>query len=357
MQVQTANQRLLHSELQNLLETITISSSELQVLKEASLGRPDGVQAVEASLTQLYKAMMTIDPKMRQRGRPVSAMGQLEPDASMDKIGNEVSTMRAVQEKKQGYYSESVTFVQRFKQYIIVKFREAEAQTADSYDKYKGSPQNNSKLDIHRRDQPRAGLWIYSPLLLFAREIDPNEWESLIRVYESTVKRSYQDELRENVSLWKKVARKLSGEEQDVLFTTQEKESDSLVGRKLTVKRSRTLREGPRTASGEKNQEGKIPGYEVFAGALEDMSQCIFLEQNFIIDMFHVTSSDATEFPDLIAAIPPEARRGGDLIHKRPFDPDRNMAKRMKTLMDDIFSFCPADIQALVDWVVSQDAL
>ena len=339
------------------METVSISYETLRALKDSSLNGPAGIQTVEAALTQLYKAMMTIDPKMRQHGRPSSAMGRLQPENPADTIGNEVSTMRAVQEKKDGYRSESVFFVQRFKQFITVKLREVEVQIADASQKYRNLPQSNGKLDLYKRDQPRSGLWMYSPLILFAREIDPMEWESLLRIYESTVKKAYQEEYRENISAWKKVARKPTGDEQDVLFTTQEKESDSLVGRKLTVKRSRTLREGPRTASGDKTQEGKIPGYEAFAGALEDMSQSIFLEQNFMTDMFHVTSSETTEFPDLVASVPPEARRSGNLSQKRAFDPDRNMAKKMKSLMDDIYSFWPQEVQLMVDWVVSQDSL
>ena len=323
------------------------------------MARSDGMQVIETTLSQLYKAISTIDPKARQHGRSSLALDQSSRDASssIDKIGSEVSTMRAVQEKKGVYRSESTAFIQRFKQYISVKFREAEVQMRESLDRDRLSVNGQSKLNHHRRDQPRSSLWIYSPIMLFAREINPIEWEELLKLYESSVRKSYQDDFRENISAWKRVTKKPLGDDETSLFTSQEKESDSLLGRKLTVKRSMTLREGSRNTSGEKAQDGKISGYESFTGALTDMSQSIFLEQNFVVEMFHLSSLENTEFPDLVASTPPDSRRGCILLDKKLFDPDRSMAKRVETTMDDIFSTWPTELQNLVDWVLAQDPL
>ena len=362
LQVQTANQRLLYGELQTLLETITISSSQLQVLKDASLSSPQGVQSVENALSLLYKAIVTIDPRLRHsNSRPNSVNGHLrtDPDFGMGKIGSEVSTMRAVQEKEGRYRVESVEFIQRFKQYMSTKFREAEAETSAEIEKHRNTSLLNSvsKLDLRRRDTSRSGLWIYSPLMLFAREMEVFEWEEILRIYESTAKKPYHEEFRDNISAWKRIARKPTGEEQDYLFTTQEKESDNIVARKLTVKRTKTLREGSRNSSNEKPQDGRINGFEAFAGALFDMSQAIFMEQNFVVDLFHISSLETAEFPDIVAASSPERRTGINLGERKLFDPDRNMAKRIQNIMDDMFSFWPSEIQSLVDWVVKQDAL
>ena len=199
LQVQTANQRLLHSELQNLLNTISISTSQLQILKEASLTKPQGVQAVETSLTQLYKAMLTIDPKIRQTGGRQSVSDdtlKVDGTSAVDKVSHEVSSMRAVQDKKNGYRRESLDFVQRFKQYMSVRFREAERTTLDTIERSRSNslPMADSKIDTSRRDRPRADLCIYSPLMLFARDIDSIEWEDLLHMYEGSMKRPYQEE-------------------------------------------------------------------------------------------------------------------------------------------------------------------
>ncbi|MCJ1280844.1 hypothetical protein MMC26_000161 [Xylographa opegraphella] len=362
LQVQTANQRLLYGELKTLLETITISSSQLKVLKEASLTSPQGVQDVENALISLYKAMVTIDPGLRQtNSRPSSANGHslADPSSAIDKVGNEVSTMRAVQEKKDRYRIESVEFVQRFKQQMSAKFLEAEAETSTAIEKNRHGTllNSSSKLDLRRRDASRAGLWIYSPLMLFAREMEVFEWEEILRIYEGTAKRPYQEEFKENITAWKRIARKPTGEEQEYLFTIQEKESDNIVARKLTVKRTKTIREGSRNSSNEKLQDGRINGFEAFAGALFDMSQAIFVEQNFVVDLFHVSSLENVEFPDVVATSSPEKRLGSNLGERKLFDPDRSMAKRVQNMMDDVFSFWPSEMQNLVDWVVKQDTL
>lgn len=362
LQVQTANQKLLQTELKNLLDTISISASQLKVLKDASLGKSRSIHDVENTLVQLYTAMLTIDPKLRHNDtRPVTAdQASLHRASSTGHGGSELSSMHAVREKREGYRRESVDFILRLKQYLSVKFRQTEAETLDALERtrnHKASP-SNTKLDDHLRDGPKKDLWLYSPLMLFAREIEPPEWDDLMRMYEECAKRPYQEEFRGNVSAWKRITRKQAGDEQDVLFTTQEKEVESLVGRKLTVKRSKTVRAdgSSRVSSGDKPNDGKVTAYEAFAGALSEMARLIFVEQNFIVDLFHASSLDTQDFMDAVVT-DPEQRRGGDPIVKKPFDPDRNMAKKVLGAMEEIYAFWPIDIQSLVDWALKQDAL
>ena len=341
-----------------------ITSSQLQNLKEASLHKPQGVQSIETTLVQLYKALITIDPKLRQGGsRPPTAdrLSVSDPTSNLENMNSEISTMRAVQERKDEYRKESFGFLFRFKQYMSVKFREAEVETMDalersrkSFDKSSGVP---TKLDQRIRENSRSGLWTYSPLMLFTREIDSSEWEDLLRMYENTAKKPYQEEYLETIAAWKKVTKKPFGDEQDTLFTSQEKEAEGIVGRKLTVKRSKTVRDGVRHSSGEKRNDGNMNGYESFAGALFDMAHSISIEQNFIVIFFHASSLENMDFPDAVAAVPPEARTGADLLQKRLFDPDRQMAKRVQNVMEDIFSFWTLEIDNLVEWVVKQDPL
>ena len=360
--MQTANQKLLQIELKNLLDTISISASQLQVLKDASLTKTRGIQEVEGTLAQLYSAMLTIDPKLRHNdNRPTTTdQASLDRSNSTGHGGSELSSMHAVREKREGYRRKSVDFIQRLKQYMSVKFRDMEAKTLDALEKNRNNKAsaNPTKLDHHLRDRPKQDLWIYSPLILFAREIEPPEWDDLLRMYDGYAKRPYQDEFRDNMFAWKRITRKPAGDEQDILFTTQEKEPESLVGRKLTVKRAKTVRTdgSSRISSGDKPNDGKVTAYEAFAGALSEMARVMFVEQNFVVDLFHASSLDTRDFLDAVAT-DPEQRRGGDLIVKKPFDPDRNMAKKVLGVMEDIYSFWPNDLQSLVDWAIKQDAL
>ena len=317
---------------------------------------------MEVTLVQLYTAMLTIDPKLRHsETRPTTAdQAGLHRTSSAGHGGSELSSMHAVRERREGYRRESVDFIQRLKQYLSVKFREMEAETLDILEKNKTNrtPANATKLDHQLHDRPKQNLWMYSPLMLFVREIDPVQWDGILRMYESCAKRPYQDDFRDNIFAWKRITRKPGGEEQDVLFTTQEKENESLVGRKLTVKRAKTVRTdgSSRISSGDKPNDGKVTAYEAFAGALSEMGRMMFVEQNFVVDLFHASSLDTQDFVDAVAT-EPEQRSGGDLIVKKPFDPDRNMAKKVLSVMEEIYSFWPTDLQSLVDWAIKQDAL
>lgn len=363
LQVHTANQKLLHTELKNLLDTIIIPDSQLQVLKEASLKKPDGIQATEIALSHLYKAMLTIDPKLRQngvRGNPAD-QSNLDRSSIGGNIGTDLSNMFAVQENKEKYQRESTEFLHRLKQFMSMKFLDTGAQTTKALELQRnnnlGKP--STRLDPRLREKARNDLFPYSPLLLFAREIESFEWEDLMRMYEASAKKPYQDELRDNVSAWKRIARLPAAEEQDFLFTSQEKEPESIVGRKLTVKRSKTVRsEGiNRITSSDKSKDGKLNAYEAFAGALNETTQAIYVEQNFIVELFHLSSLESIDFLDAIAAAPPSARRVGDLTSRQMFDPNRGMARRLVNLMDEMFSFWSTDMQNLVDWATKTDAL
>ena len=363
LQVQTANQKLLHTELKTLLDTISISATELRVLKEAPLTKPQSLQSVETTLAQLYTAMLTIDPRLRQNGTRPNTSDETSVDRRTSTMpgGTQLSSMRAVREKKDGYRKESVDFIQRLKQYLSFRFKEIEVQTVEAIENRRKSIASNlaTKLDYRLREKPKQDLWLYSPLMLFAREIEPSEWEDMMRTYENFTKKPYAEQFRDNVFAWKRVTRKPAGDEQDVLFTTQEKESESMVSRKLTVKRSKTVRaagEASRNSSGENPKDGKVTAYEAFAGALNEMARMIFVEQNFVVDLFHISSLENSDFIDAISTAP-DRRHGGNPLDKKLFDPDRNMARKVESIMEEIYSFWPTELQNLVDWVIKQEPL
>jgi exocyst complex component 1 len=361
LQVQTANQKLLQTELQNLLETLSISPSQLQPLKEGSLGSPDGVERIEKSLSMLYQAMVKIDPTIQhERSRP-SGEGKDTKGRLGGPADKEISAMRAVREKKDIYQSESLLFVQRLRQYMSKAFQTAAKRTVESIERSNRQlrPQNY-KLDPTIHNGARQEIWMYGPLMLFTRDIDPTEWGGMVRSYEQSIKVAYQDEFRDNVAAWTKSARKPMGEEQDVLFTGQEKEPEGITtaARKLTVKRGKTVRvAGSLRQTISDKQDGKMEPFEAFSGALEEMTTLIFEEQNFVTSFFHATSHSNAGFTDAIASARPQFRTLPKLSSKQTFDPDRDMAKRVSQVMEDIFPSWTTDVQNMVEWTLKPDRL
>jgi hypothetical protein len=319
----------------------------------------------------LYRAMITIDPSLSLSGPRASEDGSVRSGKPGGFGNSEIGSMRVLQEKKDVYRNESVLFLRRLKPFLQVKFGAAIDETRKALEREKGSnlarAAGKAKLDSRNHDLSRSLLWRYSPLMLFSREVDRIEWEELMKTYEMVSRPLYQDEFRDAVFAWKRIARKPTGDEGDILFTSQvEKQTEGIAttARKLTVKRSQTLAKSLRSPIGDNSSkttvdksDGRLQPYEVFGGALDEMIPIMSMEQNFIVEFFHVTSLEQHDFPDIVAASPPDMRQGGDLRRPRVMDPNRDLAKQVVLLMEEVYSFFLGDMQALVDWTLQADPL
>ncbi|KAM0426649.1 hypothetical protein ACHAPT_007965 [Fusarium lateritium] len=361
LQVQTANQKLLKKELESLLETCAITSNELEVLRMAPLDNLRGLEEVEKSLVVLYKAMIKIDPT-RSSGDKMDVTGESDQAHGLNP---DFKQMRIVQEKKQIYDQESASFMRKFVDFMSKQFDEAFTET-----KLAMEGALSRKVDSTHHDLGRDVLWKYSPLMLYARDMDTTQWSRLIQTYQDKSQPVYRVEFQAVVSVWRKNARKLTGDEAELLFTTPvEKHQEGGVAttaRKLTVKRSQTLaralrsqREdgGSKSKADKKGAEGRDLPYEVFAGVLDDLLPLMQMEQNFIIDFFHATTLEQIDFPDSVAGRAPRDRRGGDLRRPRLMEPDRELAKRILRSMEVVFAFLESELLRLMEWVVGQDPL
>jgi hypothetical protein len=319
----------------------------------------------------LFKAMVTIDPSLSAPETRASEDGSVRSGKPGGFGDSEIGSMRVLQEKKDVYRNESIIFLRRLKPFLQVKFAAAIDETRKALEREKGSNltrvAGKAKLDSRNHDLSRNVLWKYSPLMLFSREVNREEWAEFRKSYEFVTHQLYQDEFREAVFAWKRIARKPTGDESDVLFTSQiEKQTEGIAttARKLTVKRSQTLAKSLRSPIGDHSSktavdksDGRLQPYEVFGGALDEMIPIMTMEQNFMVEFFHVSSLEQHDFPDAVAASPPDQRRGGDLRRPRVMDPDRDLAKQVVFMMDDIYSFFASDVQSLVDWSLQADPL
>lgn len=371
MQVQTANQKLLQVELQSLLDTISISSSQLECLKTASLEHPHDLKQIEKSLVVLFKAMVTIDPSLSISSPRLSEDGSVRSGKTGGFGNSEIGSMRVLQEKKDVYRATSVEFLQRLYSFLHMKFRAAIDETRKAIDREKNGTitraAGKGKLEPRHHDLARNILWRYSPLMLFSREVAHVEWEKFLVDYEQACKPLYQDEFRDTVFAWKRVVKKVHGDEVENFFTSQiEKPSEGLAtttARKLTVKRSQTLAKIRSPIGDNSNKstvdkaDGRLSPNSVFSGALDEMVPIMNMEQNFVVEFFHVTSLEQHDFADFVAAAPPDLRRGSDLRRPRVMDPNRSLAKRVVQTMEEIFAFWTGDMQALVDWSIQTDPL
>ncbi|KAL2033134.1 hypothetical protein VTO58DRAFT_106306 [Aureobasidium pullulans] len=364
LQVQTANQKILHTELQKLVDTISISPRQLEPLRHGDFGNPEALMSVESSLLLLYKAMATIDPSVRS----TNALSRSGPAAGLDT--SDIGTMNALQEKRNAYMRESAEFCQRLVRYLDNSFASALSAAKPALLQHPGGIGNATmKLNGSGFNLARANLWQFSPLLLFTKETNMPAWQNMLRMYQTKARPLYNDVFRDNTNNWKKGARTATGEATELLFTSVEKETSeglTSTARKLTVKRSQTLAKSFRSGGGsggdkptavDRAQPGRMAPFEVFNGVLEEQVPLISMEQNFIVDLFHATSLENIDFADAVAANVPEARMGPDLTGRRLMEPDRAMARRVSDTMEETFGFWKDELRTLMEWANAGDPI
>lgn len=361
--MQTANQKLLKKELESLLETCAITANDLEALRSAPLENPRGLEDVELALVTLFKAMTKMDPSLGGSEPVKSTEATLDLDQPSG-LNSDYGQMRIVQEKKQMYLEESAYFMRRLRDFMNRQFDEAFAETKRSLDSAL-----SRKVDVSHQDAGRQLLWKYSPLMLYARDADLDSWNRILQVYQDKSTPLYRSQFQSVISVSRKNAKKMTGEEAELLFTSQiekQQEGVATTARKLTVKRSQTLARalrspladgGSKVSVDKAGADSRSMPFEIFAGVLDDLLPLVEMEQNFIIDFFHATTLEVADFPDTVAASRPQDRRGGDLKRHRLMEPDRELARRVTRSMEVIFEFLELDIQRLVDWVIGQDPL
>ncbi len=139
-----------------------------------------------------------------------------------------------------------------------------------------------------------------------------------------------------------------------------EKETENVAvnaARKLTVKKSlaRIRPGGESFSSKDKNVDGKLSAHEAFAGALSEMYNLIFREQNFITEFFHLSTQSATDFLEFVSNSAPETRRLSDLGGLRAADPDKGKTTVVFDAMSEIFSWLLQELQGFVEWSTTND--
>ncbi|KAH8843941.1 hypothetical protein MCOR27_005857 [Pyricularia oryzae] len=356
LQVQAANQKLLKKELESLLDTCAITTDDLEALKNTPLEDPDGLHDIETALVTLFKAMIKIDPSL---GNPDTKKSEDDGADTAMGLDSDYGKMRIVQEKKEMYMAESKAFMRRLLLFTGDRFKEAFDQTRRAVE----GP-TSKKADPRNHEVGRDMLWMYSPLMLYARDVDLPTWDRIIHIYQETSLPVYKDEFRDALDRWK-INSKSVGDDGDLLFTSiqSEKQQEGIAGaaRKLTVKRSgtlaRTFRGESKTSLVEKPTNTHGQPWEAFSGAMDDLMPLVEMEQNFMIDFFHATTLEHLDFPDAVAGFRPRERRGGDLKRHRMKEPDRELARRVTRAMETTFGFLEVEVQRFIDWVLASNPI
>jgi exocyst complex component 1 len=349
LQVQTSNQKLLMSDLQDLLDIINRPQA-LDPIFNANVINIDGLEQTERAVLHMYKVLTLTDPNLKQNATSTS-------DQSAQSL--ELSKMRALQEKKTLYIEASDTFLKRFKNYMNIIYGQAmmEIQAASKKDVSKSI---ELTLSVESVNAGRLVLWKYSPLILYTKSLNRPLWRDIIKMYQSQIRTIYSNGIVASIQATKKLSRGSPGDEQDILFTS-EAQADSIAATalKLTAKRSQHLARSWRTASGDKTlrqpsgQTGSLYPCEGVDQALSEITPLILSEQMFLVDFFHATTTEVGDFADAVLSSVPENRRGPVDLQRKPYEPDQEMTQFVTDTMADLFSFLPNELDSLIKWALA----
>ena len=104
--VRATNERALEKELSELLDATSISTKELEVLKQESLEQIEGLYRIEESLLHVYRALRASEGLISQQN-DVTAK----------------SSMQIVQQMRRTTLAESQKFLMRLKEFVKIKFQ------------------------------------------------------------------------------------------------------------------------------------------------------------------------------------------------------------------------------------------
>ena len=358
LHVRTANERALEKELSELLRTMSISPREFDVLRQESLEKLDGIELIQQSLLQVYRALK-------------ASSGLAEQDTTETPLEN----MRIVREMRQTTQQESEKFLSRLKEFVKIKFQvfpfvhlnlcKAELMDIPSARKTKGKPVFPDHTTSY------SYFYRYAAFILFAKEVDHESYLDIRQLYCAPAAKSYREDFRSFVAQWKALGRKATSEDLDFIFSlVKEPQGAVSAVRSATIKRTGTVAKTLRSPiadgllRGERErerqeQEGKVPVGEIFSEILSAVVPAATKEQSFAMEFLHLSPSTSTgkcSYETFVA----RADQGSwmqSLEKKRPTELNKVAARETLHVMEQLLFWLPEELSSIIDWCKAQDIL
>ncbi|CAG8512919.1 2034_t:CDS:10 [Funneliformis mosseae] len=296
LQVQTANQKALLSELDRLIQSITLPEEVIQILFKESMDTIQGVQNIEHAAAEIKRVLETpLDENTRQ--------------------------MMAVKEKLEAYRLHCNNFCSRFYEYMRIMFQ-FQAETLMN-DKSRG-PRHNS-LTIQDHESITENLSKYRGLSLWMKEMDPKRHLEIQSIYVISKESIYKKEAKAYLSQMRHLMSKRElAEEASYVFSAALNQSHrTSLSYGYNWLTSESLKPPWEFKDG---GGGKLPPEEAFDHCLQTIVPLMVNEQNFILDFFHL-----------------EKKKAENKKEDRSIE-DNKTKKKLTEHMEKFFSFLPEEL-------------
>lgn len=331
LQVQTTNQKILWEELNSIIDTMSVPSREMEIIRRARLDTPQDVAYAETALIDLFAALSSV----RNMGSK-SSKGGREEDVF---IGN----MRALQEKRSLYEQAAVDFIARAQTSLQDKVREAVVSSSSQL----SHAASNSSATTGLPTIPGLigtvnSLFKYAGIVLFVRDVDPSAYAAVLKQYERSARDYYEAASTAFFARWKQQFKASDKTDQQSMFSpgreTQHPEEKVSAVRSLTMKRSHSHQNvsRKRDVSLSLNKNDRLQNS--FSGIVEAIQSALNSEQEVLIQLFHMTSFGATNYNAFVKQFPASQRLAFARHVKRGVDPDRENSRAFATVLSGIFA-------------------
>ncbi|GAA5829678.1 hypothetical protein JCM11251_000247 [Rhodosporidiobolus azoricus] len=322
LQVQTSNQRALLAELDKLMSTIHIPSSDLTALIQESLENPQGIERLERAAVSVYKALLSTRD---------TAVGDMA--AASERLGE--------------YHAKASQFCKRVFDFLSIMFKFQVDQILNPKD---GATRSKTQLPSHSVMEDFLGR--YCGLMLFVKEIDGARYGQICSAYFTAMSDLHRQEIQELMNALRGQVRKASDDELEASFTARE----SPTIRQQSMRRVGTIARSPlEGGKKDKDKDGKLSASEAFGRALQQITPHLTREQGFIADFLHIATLDASiTFADYMM-LETFFRRGASSYLAQ--QAQQGKLKDIRGAMELVFGWLEGEVRDWIEGVLGRDSM
>lgn len=365
LQVQTRNQKVLWTELSNIIHTVSLPSEALKILSSYNLQSNKDLSVIENVLVDLYRAVKAV---------------RSSSNNTIDESGESLGNMRALKEKRHIYEQAATDFMQKFKMTVDARVSAAVSEAENRIAPLNGSTTDPVLFTIE--EGVYKGLVPLAAVILFVKNIDELNYFSILRSYETQVKAYYEDVTKAYFAKWVRQIGKINSNTDNLFLSRDDGHAGypngggagssvagggtiggGSIGGGSKLIRSQTLAKmKPHSDRGvdRSNSISSSSPVHIHADssdlsllmkpsavrssvikAIQAVRSLIIKEQVILIEVYHLSSFSGTRFPDYVKAHSLAQRRieAGNLTEKiYGIDADRLKAQDLLNLMTGIFS-------------------
>ncbi|KZO92801.1 hypothetical protein CALVIDRAFT_567098 [Calocera viscosa TUFC12733] len=315
LQVQTQNQRALLGELEQLLQTVDVNRDALLALTQESMEKPAGIERLEKSAAELYKALLA--------GRE-----------------NEIA---ATMERLQEYQTHNSQFCKRVSDFLTIMFQFQSDRLLN--DKDRKVEKSKPRLYSHQAMEDYLGR--YCGLMLYLKEMDEDRYSQVCAAYFTTANTLHMKEMKAFLPV---LVAKIRSSVDDENFSSEAPQTAGM-SVSTTVKRMGTLRSPLDRKKDKEPSNGELKASDAFTRALNQISTQITREEEFLADFLQIHDFALT-FADYMKLENYYRRQAAGYANL-----NQATIKLVREGMDLIFGFLPGELKLWVEAAMRRDNL